>query len=680
MRTLTVIIALTVFVMTGLAQPFADTLWTETYGVWASKDMVKTSSGDFVIVGFDTSTVDQDNMFLLKVDDDGDSLWIKYFDGYSDDDEANAVALASNGFILGGYADGDNGNKRDMFVVRTDNNGNEVWSSFFGTDTTHETVEDIILTSDGNYAVVGTTDPSSISGGTPYLLKVDDNGDTLWTRKYSHLQSGVSSTVIQTSDGNYILSGYTDGMGAGGSDVFLLKVDDDGDVIWTRTYGTSLDDHGHHAVETSDGGFLIVGDRDVGGSDYSGYIVRTDSDGDTLWTRTYGGEDSDYLTDIAIDSDSTYCICGKYSLSDAGYDYATWVMKFNDNGDSLWTYLNYVLGIEEKGLAIEKTGTNSCAVMSWAQAGSDPFVKMAEFVGPSLDPVDDLTVYRIGTDNSVVLRWDSVAYADEYIIYSCEDFSGSRYDSLTTVSDTTYTTDTLYSRRFYYVRPFDSETWATDDGGYNFAGYVNKVITGTPGGTAYTAFGLPFKFWDVSSDIPVFGTESTRPSDICGSQTNAGDPTTADKISQQGTGVFALRLTGGNWAGSLESTEAMTPGYAYYYQNKSGSNRNFVLAGEVDNSGDYGTIAITPYGATALSWREARDHPVSALNLLEDGFTGGALPTSSDKLSEQITGSFVVYITTTSQWTGGLTNITPGRAYYIYDHNGVMTSYSYDGD
>jgi hypothetical protein len=234
----------------------------------------------------------------------------------------------------------------------------------------------------------------------------------------------------------------------------------------------------------------------------------------------------------------------------------------------------------------------------------------------------------------------------------------------------------------------------------NKVGYVKIVTTGTPGGTGYTAFGLPFEYWEVVDGIPQYGTTSNKPSDIVGGQATGGSPTDADKISQQGTGTFAVYtstppdfLPPYNWVGGLESGSSMVPGRAYYFQNKSGSNMDLVLAGEVNNSGGYGVAVIPapPVDGTAYyaySWRDSRNVPREDLDLTNQGFQGGS-PTASDKLSEQGTGAFAVYTSSPPDflppynWVGGLTATTPGRAYYIqnkYHGAGDTWNYDYPGD
>lgn len=221
----------------------------------------------------------------------------------------------------------------------------------------------------------------------------------------------------------------------------------------------------------------------------------------------------------------------------------------------------------------------------------------------------------------------------------------------------------------------------------NDVGYVklNIVGSGTPGVISALSFGLPFKFWAVTAGIPTYGTESTRPSSIVGAQANPGSFTTADRINRVDNGQFAYRLApANNWAGSLETNQNMIPGRGYQYVNRTGAARTLVLAGDVDNTGDYGITNIAApnppavQAATAYSWRDSRNVGRENLNLLEDGFVGGSF-TTSDRVAQTVGGSFFYYNSTTLAWAGALTAIVPGQYYNIVNKHAAAWPYSYDG-
>lgn len=234
---------------------------------------------------------------------------------------------------------------------------------------------------------------------------------------------------------------------------------------------------------------------------------------------------------------------------------------------------------------------------------------------------------------------------------------------------------------------FAASAFAQQSDPSNDVGYVKLNIngSGTPGTISTLAFGLPFKFWNVNAGVPQYGNESTRPSSIIGAQTNPGAIGTADRISRVDAGTFAyFRSSDNTWQGTLETagTGGMIPGRGYQYVNKTGAARVLVLAGDVDNSGDYGIVTVTAptppalLASTPYSWRDSRNVAVSALNLLEDGFTGGAIG-SSDRVAQTVGGAFAYYRTSDNTWQG-LAAIVPGQYYNIVNKHAVW-SYSYDG-
>jgi len=241
---------------------------------------------------------------------------------------------------------------------------------------------------------------------------------------------------------------------------------------------------------------------------------------------------------------------------------------------------------------------------------------------------------------------------------------------------------------------FAATSFAQQSDPSNDVGYVKLVNNGvTPGVGVSLAFGLPFKFWNVVSNVPQYGVESTQPSSIIGAQIQQGaTATAADNIVRQDGGQTGFRNSVGNWAGTLQSTSAMVPGSAYYYINKTGTTRNLVLAGDVDNTNGYATRSVpgtpTTTGSLAVSWRDSRtlSFPVSATlpeigpGLIAAGFTGAAIATQRDLVLDQIAGTSAS-LNGSGVWTG-LASAGPGRAYTIVNRphaNGGWT-YSFQVD
>jgi len=175
-----------------------------------------------------------------------------------------------------------------ILLMRTDADGDTIWTRIFDNQYMQGKGWDVIRTQDGNYVATGQTWP--VGSGDVFLMKFDDNGDTLWMRNYGGDLTEAGMSVKQTPDGGFIITGGTWSYGEGQGDVYLIRTDSEGDTLWTRTYGGNLDDIGYCIDITFDGGYIITGMSEsfvtLGIDDL--YLIRTDEFGDTLWTCTYG--------------------------------------------------------------------------------------------------------------------------------------------------------------------------------------------------------------------------------------------------------------------------------------------------------------------------------------------------------------------------------------------------------
>lgn len=187
-------------------------------------------------------------------------------------------------------------------------------------------------TTDSGYIIGGITG-SFGAGGDIYLIKTNFTGDTLWTRTFGGADEDECNSVRQTTDGGYILAGTTKSFGAGYYDVYILKTDSSGNLLWSKTYGGTSADYAKSIQQTSDGGYIIFGYTASYGAGGPGafdmYLIKTNSNGDSLWTRTFGGTWPDYGMAGQQTTDSGFIIAG-------GVDYVN-LIKTNINGDTLWT-------------------------------------------------------------------------------------------------------------------------------------------------------------------------------------------------------------------------------------------------------------------------------------------------------------------------------------------------------
>ena len=192
----------------------------------------------------------------------------------------------------------------------------------------------LLLTSDGGFVLVGNTRSYGAGDYNVWMVKADTNGDTLWTRTYGGSALDQCSSVLQASDGGYVIAGKTRSSGAGYADYYLVKMDSMGVMEWSRTYGGDHMDECYTVKRTLDGGYILGGATwsfGEGASDV--WLVKTDADGDTLWTRTYGGVHDDYCVDVVQVADSGYVMAWMGDYSDQG----VWMAKLDSTGNLFWS-------------------------------------------------------------------------------------------------------------------------------------------------------------------------------------------------------------------------------------------------------------------------------------------------------------------------------------------------------
>jgi len=295
-----------------------DTIWTRTYGGsdydWG-RSVAQTTDGGYIVAGATWSFgAGSGDVYLVKTDALGDTIWTRTYGGTSYDWGYSVAQTTDGGYIVAGET-GSFGTGGDVYLVKANSSGDTLWTRAYG-GTSYDWGYSVAQTTDGGYIIAGETYSFGAGSGDVYLVKTDALGDTIWTRTYGGSYDDWGNSVAQTSDGGYIVAGLTTSFGAGWDDVYLVKTDALGDTIWTRTYET--DSSGWSVAQTTDGGYIVAGGTySFGAGNFDVYLVKTDALGDTIWTRTYGGSNSDWGRSVAQTTDGGYVVAGVYD-----YDYS----------------------------------------------------------------------------------------------------------------------------------------------------------------------------------------------------------------------------------------------------------------------------------------------------------------------------------------------------------------------
>lgn len=338
-----------------------DTLWTKSYDRTfydCANAIGQTFDNGYFVAGF-TDAPDED-IWLLRLDSYGDTLWTKIFGGAAADVAYSLQITSDGGCIIGGM--------RYYFtylwLLRTDRFGDTLWSkSYLLPNHLSAVAYSVEPTSDGGFIVAGWIE----GGGSVYylwLLKTDENGDTLWTQKYAANDRNYGSSVRETFDGGYVVAGFSKDEHAAYGSVYVVRTDSDGNPLWTRTLLDSAVVSSwssyklpQSVVITPDSGYIIA--VTYGRIPYKAVFLKVSADGDSVWTRKYSSpapEPPPYPTegagayDIDYTADGNYIATGHYTSLDS-VEYV-WLLKIDNNGDTLWTA---VYGDSCRGYAVQQT-------------------------------------------------------------------------------------------------------------------------------------------------------------------------------------------------------------------------------------------------------------------------------------------------------------------------------------
>jgi hypothetical protein len=261
------------------------------------------------------------------IDQSPEVEWERTFGGEDPDVGYSIEETSDGGFIVVGYTMSFGSGFKDVYLLKLNAQGDTLWSKTYGgvDDDVGYSVKE---TSNGNIIIVGHTGSLAINDLDVYIIKTDENGNLLWSRTYGGTNIDEARSVQQTSDGGFIITGFTYSFGDGDPDVYLLRTDLSGDTLWTKTYDFSTQSGGFCIKETN-GGFIIAG-----GVSMRALLMKVDSVGDTIWMRKYGSDSDNGLYSIAEIDGERYFAVGEISTSN-GID--IFLHQFNENGDSLFT-------------------------------------------------------------------------------------------------------------------------------------------------------------------------------------------------------------------------------------------------------------------------------------------------------------------------------------------------------
>ncbi|MCK5031465.1 MAG: hypothetical protein KAR64_08365, partial [Thermoplasmatales archaeon] len=313
-------------------------IWNKTYGGnsldWGWS-ISKTNDGGFIIGGETVSfSAGSYDAFLIKTDSNGNEEWNKTFGGSAKDGCRAVQQTQDGGYILTGYADSYGCPGHDYWLIRTDENGDELWNYTYGGQSSDAAVS-VIQTSAGDFVMAGYSYTNSYGGKDVWIVKTDENGNELWSYHYGGIGNDQGMSIVESTDGGYVIAGYTSSFGSGGTDMWLVKIDINGGYDWDQCFGGNDDDWAGSIDLTLEGGYIISGDtKSYGNGGYDVWVIKTDNNGIEEWNQVFGDgncHETGYC--IKQTSDGGYIISGTKFI--VNHDNALFI-KTDINGNEEW--------------------------------------------------------------------------------------------------------------------------------------------------------------------------------------------------------------------------------------------------------------------------------------------------------------------------------------------------------
>ena len=295
-----------------------ELLWAQSYGQSGDDygwDLMENDTGELVVAGYTTSTeAGDEDVLLLGIAADGSLRWRRRFGGDRNERAWRMARTSDGGMALAGETQSVGENDWDTYLLRLARDGRQIWAQVLGANGVDRAV-DLAITDDGGFIVVGTTATTDEAPRDLYFTRVDSFGTSVWQRVYGGDGDDVATGILSVGDGGYVVTGYGTSYGAGGNDVYLVYLADDGVVEWRSEIGGPSDDRAMMTVRGAGGGFTTVGYTDAG-DDWDISLIATDDMGDLVSERTLQSPGPDRGVMIVPTADGGYLLTGALGTAD----------------------------------------------------------------------------------------------------------------------------------------------------------------------------------------------------------------------------------------------------------------------------------------------------------------------------------------------------------------------------
>lgn len=378
------------------------------------------------------------------------------------------------GYAVAGSTSSSGNGSSDAYLLKTDSLGVYQWQKTFGGINIDQAYS-IQETKDTGLIIAGFTNSFGQGGYDLYVIKTDRYGDTVWTKTYGGSNWDFGYSIEQTADSGYVITGGTYSFGKGFEDMYLVKIDSVGDTLWTKTYGGIKDEEARAVKQTADGGYIITGfTKSFGDVNGDFYTVKTNSVGDTLWTSKLGGIQEDYAFDIMQRPTGGYLLGGKTKSSGVG-NYDGILINMSPTGTLIWN--NLYGGTDDDGIhSIAQTATMRWGMAGYTNsygAGSSDFVLYIEntingFHSNTFGGTNVETAYSIKNtkDNGYIICGNAASYSNlDHIFLVKTDSNGVSVGAEEVTVITSIDSDVIENNTYkIYPNPADEKVYLSFKG------------------------------------------------------------------------------------------------------------------------------------------------------------------------------------------------------------------------
>jgi regulation of enolase protein 1 (concanavalin A-like superfamily) len=306
--------------------------------------ITQTHDGGFIITGRkEIRSSKSYDMITIRTDENGFGIWENTFGG-SGNEEGYSVVQVQDGNILSVGYSSSYGNGQEVFVVKTDLSGHKLWQKTYG-GSNRDVGHKVITTNDGNILIIGQTNSPGIAYGNDdvWLLKIDLDGNEIWNKSYGHQKHEVGYDIVELEEGGFLIVGYRDFYDQAGKDILIIEIDNNGNEIWEKTIGVDgkYDEKAYSISKSKNYGYLITASTNAKKKDrFDPQVINIDFDGNIIWNKTYNGSGLQHTRWVGCSTnDGGIAILGTTNYyQKPGSNEDAYIINIDKNGDKFSDY------------------------------------------------------------------------------------------------------------------------------------------------------------------------------------------------------------------------------------------------------------------------------------------------------------------------------------------------------